>query len=163
MPCHVTEYYKSCRLQRNLYKLKKNRLKNKFMNLYIHIHMYANWTSFMKIALKERISIDEERQKLPSSSLLMLHVDLPFSAIIIKDVPDWEWIAFVKFKDCVFTCCVKAKKNCTYSRSWKWPKSETVFWKEFMITEKWKTIMPQKLSMKLYTSLLSSTKSSKPY
>ena len=65
-------------------------------------------TSFMSIALKERMSIDnEERQKLPSLSMQIL----PFTAIIIKDVPDWEWaIASLNtVYSCVIRCCVNAR------------------------------------------------------
>ena len=68
---------------------------------------------------------------------------LPFSAIIIKDVPDWEWLAFVKSKECVFVnvhmLCQSNKKKINYNDATK--------------------IMPTKL----YTSLLCSMKVLKPY
>ena len=55
----------------------------------------------MMIALKGRISIYNEGSFcLPSLSMLILSL----SAILTKDVPDWECIAFVKSKDCVFAC-----------------------------------------------------------
>ena len=137
-----------------------------FINyFYLQTLYHFSWSSFFlseiswfqeiswKVAslLKERIqSIDnEERQKLSLLSLLILS----FSAILIKDVPEWERIACVKSKDYMFKytihmlCQGSFSATCTIvHKCGKLPKSEIVFWKEFIIiTEKWKTNMPPKL------------------
>ena len=52
------------------------------------------------IALPTGKAVQRWRKDMKLSSLSMLI--LSFSAILIDDVPDWEWIAFVKPKDCVF-------------------------------------------------------------
>ena len=42
--------------------------------------------------------------------------------------------------------------NAHTCRCWKWPKSETNFWKECIITEKWKTAMPPNRTHKILHS-----------
>ena len=115
--------------------------KTQSLDLTKAIHSQSG-TSFMSIALKERISIDNEgRQK---------HKDAnsPFSAIIIKDVPDWKWKVLSSLRT-VYSCiCSSARsiyKNFPHIAAENDKNLRMLFfyyYKESIITEKWKTMMP---------------------
>ena len=96
--------------------------KKSFHALVETIGMHSNpGISFMSLAVKGMIRIANEESNCLSSLVILT---MPLITMLIKEVPDLECRPIVPTK------------------AFFWPKSETFFWNEIVITEEWKRVMP---------------------
>ena len=77
----------------------------------------------MSMVIKGIVRITNEDKQLLSSLAIQI---IPVTATLIKQIPGLECRPIVP---------TKAQKD------FFWPKSETFFWKEIVITEEWKRVM----------------------
>ena len=98
--------------------------KKSFCALVGTIGLHSNsGTSFMSMVIKGMIRITNEDRQLLSSLAIII---IPLTARLIKEIPGLVYKPIVP----------------TIGKDFWGPKSETFFWKEIVITEEWKRVMP---------------------